>query len=176
MKSKKSPIKKNIDIMDNKKEKFKSPKKSYVPVTGKKEKFKSPKKAYVPVAAKSKMFKGKVNYSVTKVRSPKIKKVKSELSDLQMSSFIDCIHFIKTNIDTYDDGDKLICDIYFIIEPRININIEHPLINTEKLYENVIDYAKTYWSSDNIKLMKQLISNHKTHKYYTFVKNFLNEL
>ncbi len=165
MKSKKSPIKKNIiiEVMD------------------KKGKFKSPKKAYVPVSPKSKMFKGKVNYSVTKVRSPKVKKIqksKSELDDLQMSSFIDCIHFIKTNLDTYEGkgGDKLICDIYFILEPRLNVNVEHPLINTQKLYENVVDYAKTYWSLENIKLMKQLINDYKTHKHYTPVKNFLNEL
>jgi hypothetical protein len=166
MKSKKSPIKKNliIEVMD------------------KKGKFKSPKKAHVPVSPKSKMFKGKVNYSVTKARSPKTKKVtkskaKSELDDLQMSSFIDCIHFIKANVNTYDNrGDKLICDIYFIIEPRLNVNVEHPLINTPKLYENVVDYAKTYWSPENIKLMKQLIDDYKTHKHYTPVKNFLNQL
>lgn len=168
MKSKKSPIKKNINIMDNKKSSIKKSPVKKSPIK------KSPvKKVYVPVAAKSKMYKGKLNYSVT--RSPKIKK-KSELTELQASSFIDCIHFIKSNINTYNDGDKLICDIYFIIEPRLNANIEHPLINTEKLYENVINYAKTCWSIENINFMKQLIDEHKTHKFYIFVKNFLNEL
>jgi hypothetical protein len=165
MKSKKSPIEKNIQVMD-KKRKSKSPK----------------KKAFVPVSPRSKMFKGKLNYSVTKSRSPKIKRVKFEsksiLNDLQMGSFIDCIHFIKTNLDTYDNGsgDKLICDIYFIIEPRINVPDDDPLINTSKLYENVVNYAKTYWSKENIQLMKQLINDYKTHKYYTIVKKFLNEL
>ncbi len=93
-----------------------------------------------------------------------------------MHSFIDCIHYITKNFKNYySNGEKLIYDINFIIEPRIS-TAQHELINTSKLYENVINYAKKYWTKENLKSIRNIINKYKNNTNYNRVTKFLNKL
>lgn len=102
----------------------------------------------------------------------------SKSSVLSDKSFIDCIHYIKANLNRYkeDKREQLVTDIYFVIEPRLYLEGEHPLINRDKLYENLINYTRAYWTKDDIRHIKNLVDKEKNHEYYPDVQSFLNQL
>lgn len=102
---------------------------------------------------------------------------KKKCNLLSNQCYIDCINYIPKHIDEYKNNpEKLMDDIFTMMEPRLNKDIYLQNINVANLYNNMIDYAAQKWTDEDLKSIKSIIKTSKTDIHYKPVKLFLKEV
>lgn len=102
---------------------------------------------------------------------------KKKCNLLSNQCYIDCINYIPKHIDEYKNNpEKLMDDIFTMMEPRLNKDIYLQNINAANLYNNMIEYTAQKWTDEDLKSIKSIIKTSKNDTHYKPVKLFLKEV
>lgn len=102
---------------------------------------------------------------------------KKKCNLLSNQCYIDCINYIPKHIDEYKNNpEKLMDDIFTMMEPRLNKDIYLQNINVANLYNNMIEYTATKWTDEDLKTIKSIVKTSKNDIHYKPVKLFLKEV
>lgn len=102
---------------------------------------------------------------------------KKKCNLLSNQCYIDCINYIPKHFDEYKNNpEKLMDDIFTMMEPRLNKDIYLQNINVANLYNNMIEYTAQKWTDEDLKSIKSIIKTSKNDIHYKPVKLFLKEV